>query len=231
MRVAVLLMIDAEIVSIIDHNQPEPTMFARSFLSIALATSALTGAAFAEEKPAKPTPAAVELEPLFNGKDLTGWDAGADNPFWSVKEGVLVGASDEKLRGHVLNTSKTFTDCIVEVEFRFNGEIDSGVYLRKPIIQAQIGVSRSLKKDMTGSFYVRGKYPKEAEGVAKLLKVGDWNTMRVEARGPKFEVFLNGQHVLSYEDAEVAGAGPIGLQIHAGLKMAIEFKSIKAKAL
>ena len=39
---------------------------------------------------------------------------------------------------------------IVEAEVRWQGEIDSGFMVRKPEVQMQIGVSRSLKRDMTG---------------------------------------------------------------------------------
>ena len=51
---------------------------------------------------------------------------------------------------------------ILEGEVRWEGEIDSGVMVRKPELQLQIGVSRSLKRDMTCSFYV-GNYPEEAQ--------------------------------------------------------------------
>lgn len=78
---------------------------------------------------------------------------------------------------------------IVESEVRFTGEIDSLIMVRKPEFQAQIGVSRSLKKDMTCSFYT-GKYPEDtrAPRAADLLKPGDWNRIRVEAKGDTFTV-------------------------------------------
>src|SRR6187399_2939688 len=91
---------------------------------------------------------------LFNGKDLTGWKVPDPNPFWKVVDGVLVGENDEKLKGHVLHTEKSYTNFVLELEVRWTGEIDSGVMLREPELQVQFGVSRSLKRDMTGSFYV-----------------------------------------------------------------------------
>ncbi|MCE9547696.1 MAG: DUF1080 domain-containing protein [Planctomycetia bacterium] len=177
--------------------------------------------------------AAVEpdLAPIFNGQDLAGFSVPKPNPWWSVQDGVLVGASDPAKKGSMLWTERSYNDVIVEVEFRFTGEIDSGVMLRKPEIQAQIGVSRSLQKDMTGSIYAHGKYPKPAAGVDKALKVGDWNTMRFQAKGSTYDVWLNGQHVLIYEDKAFPGAAPIGLQIHPGVKMKIEFRSVKAAAI
>ena len=115
---------------------------------------------------------------------------------------------------------------------RFDGEIDSGIMLRKPEVQVQIGVSRSLKRDMTCSFYT-GTYPEaaRAERAGELLKRGDWNRIRVEARGDTFTVWLNGEQVSRYSDQKYSGPAPIGLQIHAGLPMKVEFRDLRATAL
>jgi hypothetical protein len=174
--------------------------------------------------------AAGDLEPLFNGKDLAGWKVPDPNPWWTVKDGVLVGENDEKLKGHSLFTERTFTDVVVEAEVRWSGEIDSGIFLRKGW-QCQIGVSRSLKRDMTCSIYARGKYENQAKGVEALLKKDDWNRIRIEAKGDVFRIFLNGEKVLDVEDRGFPGPGPVGLQIHGGLKMKVEFRSLKARAL
>jgi hypothetical protein len=175
--------------------------------------------------------AAEELPSIFNGKDLSGWKVPAENPWWRVENGVLIGESDPKLRGSMLYTEKQYKDVVVEGEFRFDGEIDSGFMLRKPEIQIQIGVSRKLKKDMTASVYAHGGYPGEAKGVEQLLKPGEWNTMRIEAKGETFKTYLNGKHVLTYTDPKFPGAGPIGLQVHGNVKMKVEFRNLRAKEI
>ena len=174
-----------------------------------------------------------DLQPIFNGKDLSGWKDGDNHKFWKVVDGVLVGENDEAKKGNMLYTEKSYGDVVVEAECRWSGEIDSGIMLRKPEIQLQIGTSRSLKRDMTCSFYAHGKYPDpaRAQGVDKLLKVGEWNLIRFEAKGSKFTAWLNGEKVVEYEDPAFPNAAPIGLQIHPGLKMKVEFRNIKAKAL
>jgi len=176
-------------------------------------------------------PADVPLEPIFNGRDLTGWtpDAG---PFWRVENGVLIGENDAAQTGSMLHTDRAYGDVVVEADCRFSGEIDSGIMLRKPELQVQIGISRSLKRDMTCSFY-NGKYPEEARAprAADLLKPDDWNRIRVEAKGNTFTVWLNGEQVSSYTNDKYAEPAPIGLQIHKGLPMKVEFKNIRACAL
>ena len=112
------------------------------------------------------------------------------------------------------------------------GEIDSGIMFRKPELQVQIGVSRSLKKDMTCSFYT-GKYPEEAQAktAAEHLLPGKWNRIRVEAKGETFTVWLNGHKVSQYTSDKYPGAAPIGLQIHAGVEMKVEFRDLRALPL
>ena len=52
--------------------------------------------------------------------------------------------------------------------------------------QIQIGISRSLKKDLTACIYAPkdklGSYPAVSDKVAKVHKLGQWN--RLENRGP-----------------------------------------------
>lgn len=174
------------------------------------------------------------LAPVFNGKDLTGWKSAGADRYWSVQDGVLVGQSTPDKKGHVLVTEQVYGDVIVECECRWNGDIDSGIFLRKgQKVQCQIGVSRSLKKDMTGSIYVPGDGYKghSAEGTDKLLKAGDWNKIRFAAIGQKFTIWLNGQQVLEWQSDKFPEPGPIGLQIHANVDMKVEFRNLQAAAL
>jgi 3-keto-disaccharide hydrolase len=173
-----------------------------------------------------------ELPPIFNGKDLTGWKTPTPASYWKVVDGVLVGESDDEKKASMLYTEKSYKNVVVDAEVRWSGDIDSGIMLRKPEIQLQIGTSRSLKRDMTCCFYV-GKYPEEgqAKGKDEVLKLGAWNKIRFEAKGDTFTVWLNGKKVTEYTDAKYKDAGPIGLQIHAGVKMKVEFRNLGARSL
>ena len=180
---------------------------------------------------AEEIPATSSLPPIFNGRDLTGWTPPAE-PHWKVVDGILVGENDAEKKGSMLYTEKAYGDVILEGEVRFEGEIDSGFMLRKPELQLQIGVSRSLKRDMTCSFYV-GNYPEEAQAkrAGELLKPGDWNRIRIRAEGDTFTVWLNGEPVSQYTSAKYADPAPIGLQIHGGLSMKVEFRDLRALPL
>ena len=169
---------------------------------------------------------------VFNGKDLTGWVVPAPNPFWTVTDGVLTGVNDPAKKGSMLRTEKSYGDFELEGEARWNGDIDSGFMIRKPELQLQIGTSRSLKTDMTGCFYT-GTYPEagQAKDRAKLLKIGEWNHFKLRAKGDTFTVYINGTEAVSYQNAKYADPAPVGLQIHGGLDMKIEFRNLKVKEL
>lgn len=80
--------------------------------------------------PAQDAPAAIvpdKVTPLFNGKDLTGWEADVpakDNdpnvpPSFVVHDGLLV--SKGKPEGHLV-TTQAYRDYRLEVEYRFPGK-------------------------------------------------------------------------------------------------------------
>jgi hypothetical protein len=174
------------------------------------------------------------LEAIFNGRDLAGWKVPSPNPWWSVNDGVLTGVEDPAQKGSVLETAKAYRDVIVEMEYRWAGDCDSGVFLRKgQEWQFQIGISRSQKRDLTGSIYHAKKgYVAEAKEALKYTKSGDWNRLRIEARGNRFRHWLNGHLVLDYESADYPDPGPLGLQVHGGVKdLKIEFRNIRVKTI
>lgn len=169
---------------------------------------------------------------IFNGKDLSGWKVeGAQ--YWKVQDGVLVGESDQKKKQSHLWTEKEYRDFTLEADFRFEGHIDSGFFLRATNDQIQLGISGSLKRDMTGSPYIAsiGKYPVEAKDATERLKEGDWNTMKITVKGANYVVELNGKEVLNYDSKTAKAKGPIGMQVHQGLRMKIEFRNLKIEEL
>ena len=153
----------------------------------------------------------------------------ADNIWYKAEDGLLKIQSGPEKKGSILSTEKEYTDFVIECEFKFGkGTVDSGIFIRNNKEQIQIGISGSLQRDMTASPYIPGKgYPVEAEGVKKLLKMDDWNTLRVEAKGKKYTAWLNGKKVMTYESESAIEKGPIGLQLHGGKDMAIDYRKIR----
>jgi hypothetical protein len=180
------------------------------------------------------------LQPLFNGKDLTNFKAAASKDFWRVENGVLVGENDAAKKGNYLWTEKEYGDFVIEFDVRWKSTtkrgVDTGIEMRKPSIQLQLGISGSLLVDMTGSFYTGGKpaYPEsgQAKQARQLMKPdGEWNTFRIQAKGSTFTCWINGTQASEYTDPKFSGAAPLGLQIHPGVEMKCEYRNIKIAEL
>ena len=174
-----------------------------------------------------------ELKSIFNGKDLTGWDVPDNNIWFTVKDGVLKLENGPQKKGQTLWTSDEYENFEMEFDFKMGkGTVDSGVYVRNSREQIQIGISGSLKRDMTGSPYISGKgYPVEAKGVKELLKLDDWNTMKICAEGKKYTVWLGGEKIMTYDSDSAIKKGKIGIQLHGNRVMSIEYRNLKARSL
>ena len=179
--------------------------------------------------------AGPKLKPSFNGKDLSGWEVpdGNDEAGWyKAVEGVLKIQSGSKKKGSILWSKKKYRNFVVEFEFRMGeGRVDSGMHVRTKD-QIQIGISGSLNRDMTCSPYIPGKgYPVEAKNIKKLLRPKDWNTMRIQAIGKEYTVWLQGEKVMTYKSDSAIDEGPIGIQLHGGRNMAIDYRKLKLAEL
>jgi len=65
-------------------------------------------------------------EPLFNGKDLSGWEPMGADSHWTVKDGELVNTA----KGVNIKTTRQFEDFKLHVEFNCPDNGNSGIYLR-----------------------------------------------------------------------------------------------------
>ena len=181
-----------------------------------------------------------KLTPLFNGKDLTHFKAAESAGFWRAENGILIGENNAEKQGHYLWTEKSYGDFVIEFDVRWKATtergVDTGLEMRSPKIQLQLGISGSLRVDMTGSFYTGGKpaYPEigQAKDAKKLMKPeGEWNTLRIQAKGNTFTCWINGQKASEYTDAKFSGAAPLGFQIHPGVVMKCEYRNIRLAEL
>jgi len=228
------VMDERALLSLMSRRAKRATMKMTTFLQkLAIALSIIVSLPAVAEKKKE------QLQSFFNGKDLAGWKVPEPNPFWKVVNGVLVGENDEAKKGSMLWTEKSYGDFVFECEARWKGEIDSGILFRKSNdgkrqLQMQMGISRSQRRDLTGSFYTGGKekYPEagQVKNLDQFLEPDAWNKYRLEAKGDTFTVWLNGKRAVKYMNTNFPTAGPIGLQIHPGLPMKVEFRNLRLKA-
>jgi hypothetical protein len=174
---------------------------------------------------------------LFDGKTLDGWESDPAERIedWKVKGNEIVAANPHK-KGSVLWTTKKYKDFDLTLEYITETDhYDTGVFVRGESHQVQIGISGSLKKDMTGCIYApkddRGSYPAQTDKIDKFHKVGKWNKLRVVAKGKRVQTFLNDEPFVDYEGVVIPLEGPIGLQLHPNVDMKVKFRKIKVKEL
>ena len=202
---------------------------------------ALTLAIFLGITLSSPAPAAEpDFTPLFNGKDLAHFKAAGSEAFWRVEDGVLIGENNAAKQENYLWTEKAYGDFVLEFDARWKATtdrwVDTGIEMRNPKIQLQLGVSGSLRVDMTGSFYTGGQPAYPESGQAKEAKTllnseGKWNTFRIQAQGDTFTCWINGRKASEYTDAKFSGAAPLGLQVHGGVEMKCEYRNIRIAEL
>jgi len=175
---------------------------------------------------------------LFNGEDLTGWDAAGDGSGYRVQDGVLefltAGNSPH------LATEKDYTDFQLRMDFQTSAMANSGLFLRaarsggNPAFsgcEIQILDDFNWEKE-TGSKlkpyqFSGGLYGSVAPGVTNALKpLGEWNTLVVTYKGTRILTALNGRILYDVDTLELkpeqgaawkdrASTGFIGLQRHA----------------
>lgn len=174
---------------------------------------------------------------LFDGKSLDGWicDPVEQASDWKVADGELLGENPTE-QASIIWTTNSYGDFEVECDYMaLNDDYDTGLFIRGLTHQVQIGISRSLQKDMTACIYApqdeQGSYPGQTDKVEAIHKPGEWNHLKVVATGKRIQTFLNGEPMVDYTGVVLVEEGPIGLQLHGGVHMSVKFRNIKVREL
>ncbi len=200
------------------------------------------------------------FKPLFNGKDLTNWDG--DPALWSVKDGLITGVSDGSLKGNtfLIWTGGTVSDFELRVEFRFEGNNNTGVQyrsVRRPEL-GKWGVSGyqadvHAKPSYTGMIYEekgrgilveRGnkvtitpdgkKQATPLGGTVEPIDLEQWHTLTIIAQGNKIIQKIDGKVAIELIDEQAShrrADGIIALQLHAGPPSKAQFRKVELKDL
>ncbi|MEY4334000.1 MAG: hypothetical protein RLZZ196_2743, partial [Bacteroidota bacterium] len=164
--------------------------------------------------------------PLFNGKNLTGWKQLNGKAKYEVVNGEIVGSTVLGEPNSFLTTEKTYGDFILELEFKLDDIMNSGIqfrseskpdYLNGRVHGYQYEIDPSPRA-WTAGIYDESRrdwlYPVSFnERARSLFKFQAWNTCRIECIGNSIRTFLNGKPVASLVD-DMTAAGFIALQVH-----------------
>lgn len=165
-------------------------------------------------------------EPLFNGKDLSGWKQLNGKAKYEVSNHEIVGTTVPNEHNSFLVTSKEYGDFILELELKVDPSMNSGIQIRSlstadyqngRVHGYQVEVDPSGRK-WSGGIYDEGRrgwlYPLEVNSVAKeAFKNGQWNKYRIECIGNTIRTWVNGVPTANLVDA-MTPSGFIALQVH-----------------
>ncbi len=161
---------------------------------------------------------------LFNGKDLSGWVIMNDAKF-TVTNGVIhVDRSTGWLR-----TEKEYGDFVVEAEWRgLETNYNSGFYIRGVLVGTPYPTNAfqvNLKETALGQL-LRGKTEALPSRTPKF-PVNEWVTFRMEARGKKLTLDVNGVRAWEFDKLDT-DHGYIGIQAENKL---MDFRNVRVREL
>jgi len=83
---------------------------------------------------------------LFNGKDLTGWVQRGGNAKFTVEDGVIVGTAVPDTPNSFLCTKTEYSDFELELEFKVDPALNSGVQIRSECFDTEKTVETGGKQ-------------------------------------------------------------------------------------
>jgi hypothetical protein len=182
---------------------------------------------------------AGDFLPLFNGKDLEGWEQHSGKAEYRVEDGTIVGKTVANTGNSFLCSKKTYGDFVLEFEFKVAPGMNSGVQFRSEFfdtdteVPAGDGNTRKIPADRvfgyqyeidpsarayTGGIYDEARRAwlfdlKDNEAARKAFKQGDWNHARIECKGDQIVTWINEVKAADLKDG-LTLRGIIGLQVH-----------------
>jgi len=186
------------------------------------------------------------FEPVFNGKDFTGWAGPVDN--YVVEEGAIVCKPG---KGGSIFTEQEYADFVARIEFKLPPGGNNGLAIRYP------GSGNAAYDGMCELQVLDSEHPKyatldprqyhgSAYGFAPahrgyLRGIGEWNFQQVTVKGSTIKVELNGYTILETDLGKITefmansahpgkdlASGHFGL---AGHNDPVQFRNLSIKRL
>ncbi|OHE82534.1 MAG: hypothetical protein A2107_10335 [Verrucomicrobia bacterium GWF2_62_7] len=190
--------------------------------------------------------------PLFNGKNLDGWQGATE--VYAVEDGKLVcrkhGPGEKESTDKNLFTTKEYADFVLRFEFKLEPGANNGVAVRSPLKGriSEVGMEIQILDDYAEQY--KNLQPHQYHGSIYLLApakrghlkpVGEWNSEEIRFQGRRAKVTLNGvvivdadldnleyKKYLDKNTGQMRAKGYIGFLGHGSR---VEFRNIRIKEL
>ena len=163
---------------------------------------------------------------LIDGKTLSGWSVVGGNASFEVKDGTIIGTSTLNTPNTFLRSDKTYGDFILELEYKVDPKLNSGIQIRSnsiPSYKKGRFHGYQIEIDPSERAWSAGIYDEARRGwlntlvnnptAQKAFKQNDWNKYRIEAIGDTLKTWINGVPA-AYLIDDMTASGYIGLQVH-----------------
>ncbi len=195
---------------------------------------------------------------LFNGRDLAGWD-GKPGWWRVEDGAITGESTAEKpctTHTYLIWRGGEPADFELRFEYRLQGG-NSGMQFRSREVpgwdmrgyQADIEAgpdwTGALFEHDRGGIAMRGQKVviapdgtkqmtrfADAAALQKVIRSNDWNDYRIVARGTEIQLFINGTltaHTVDRQTGKAAARGLLGLQLHPGPPMKVQFRNLRLK--
>lgn len=174
---------------------------------------------------------------LFSGKDLEGWTKRGGAATYAVEDGAIVGRSAPDTENTFLATDKDYGDFVLELDFKIDDtDFNSGVQIRSHSLKEhnngrvhgyQVEIDPKPDRSWTAGIYFEGGSKdrqagwlddlSDNEAARKAFRLGEWNHLRVVAKGRHIQTWLNGVPAADFTDNDEKAFTPSGfiaLQVH-----------------
>jgi hypothetical protein len=179
------------------------------------------------------------FKPLFDGKSLAGWTQHGGQAKYGIEDGAIVGSSVPNTQNSFLCTNKDYGDFILEVEWKVDPQLNSGIQIRSQVFDKPTeieveGKKKTIPADRVHGYQVeidpsarsysgaiydearRGRFLADLannEAARKAFKQGEWNKFRIECKGDSIKTWINDVPAVELKD-DMTAKGLIALQVH-----------------
>ncbi len=184
---------------------------------------------------------------LFDGHTMRGWQLkavhGGRGGVWAVQDGALVANQDTDHTGGLLGTEAQYSNFEIELEFKADYPVDSGLFLRTRPDGMGYQVTIDYRDGgFVGSLYApnEGGYLLQYKEWQKAYRKEGWNRLRARIEGQPAHItaWLNDVKTIDYTDTRerYPHSGYVGLQVHGGegswgATSRARFRNIRLRAL
>ena len=178
-----------------------------------------------------------EIISLFNGENLDGWIIYGTEK-WYVEDNELVCESGPDKQYGYLGTEKNFDDFILSLQFKQENNGNSGVFFRSTVDGVKVKgwqVEVAPPGYHSGGIYEsygRGWLIKPDQSKDSIVKMGEWNKMKIKVYGDEVTTWINENQMIKIKDSIIGlGKGGVALQIHDGGGIKVKWKNINLTKL